>query len=342
MIGRLPQMILLFAVVCATHLARGADAPVEVVIAYEQGVQITAPQEWLQQFTRLGVDNVQIRSQRRGDSPQLESIGSPERPRYRLVGVLDSRNRLQFPGKQFTARDTARLSDYLKNVAGDGAEGVLAPRGQFGLTEKQYAAVRANLDVAVDFATVDESLADVLNRFDAALELPLVIDPGAGEVIAGSELACDDVSQLTRGTALALLLEQRGLALMPIKQRGEEVELRIIKPGENSVESWPVGWAIEGNQRTAAPKMFEFLTFEVAEHTLAQTVDALAPRIGMPIFWNHAKLANEGIDPQTIKVKLARSKSYHKRILDRLLFQARLKGDIRIDEAGTVFYWISR
>ena len=325
-------------------VARGADAPIEVVIAYEQGVQITAPQEWLQQFTRLGIDNVQVRSQRRGDKPQLDTLGTAERPRYRLIGVLNDRNQLQFPGRRFSARDTARLGDYLRSLAADGAEGILAAKGQFGLTEKQLAGVIAELSAPTELETEGKPLRDVLNKFDEQLAITLSIDPAARDIIAGDESTCDDVSTLTRGSALAVLLAQRNLALIPVKERGEEVILRIVVMAEDEepVESWPVGWEIEGNRREAAPTLFEFLTVEIQDHTLEQAIDALEPRIEMPIYWDHAKLARESIDPAAIKVKLARTKTFHKRILDKLLFQARLRGETRADEAGTPFVWISR
>jgi hypothetical protein len=41
-------------------------------------------------------------------------------------------------------------------------------------------------------------------------------------------------------------------------------------------------------------------------------------------------------------VTLPRTKTYYKRVLDRVLAQARLGAQVRIDEAGTPFLWITR
>lgn len=66
------------------------------------------------------------------------------------------------------------------------------------------------------------------------------------------------------------------------------------------------------------------------------------PRMGVPVYWDHATLRAKKIDPAKIDVKLARQKTRLIRVADRLLFQARLRGELKVDEAGTVFYWISR
>jgi len=41
-------------------------------------------------------------------------------------------------------------------------------------------------------------------------------------------------------------------------------------------------------------------------------------------------------------VKLARTKTSYKRVIDRILSQARLASEVRVDEAGVPFLWISR
>jgi len=48
------------------------------------------------------------------------------------------------------------------------------------------------------------------------------------------------------------------------------------------------------------------------------------------------------IDPAAIQVQLARTRSSYKRIIDRVLSPARLYSQIRVDESGTPFLWITR
>ena len=85
----------------------------------------------------------------------------------------------------------------------------------------------------------------------------------------------------------------------------------------------------------------EFLNVEIEGYTLQEAIDAIAPRLKLPIFWDHAAFAEHKIDPATIQVHVPRTRTFYKRILDRVLAQARL-AELRVDEAGTAFLWISK
>jgi hypothetical protein len=321
---------------------RAAEATIEVVVAYEQGLQITAPQQWLQLITRLGIDRVQLRATRAGDAPDIETLGTADRPRYRLTGVIDNRNRLVLPGGRFSMNDAAKLRTYLDNLAGDGAAGVLAEKGRFGLTNDQFRALFEQLQQSPGIATAGRPVSEVISDYDERLGPSIELSAEAREQLGKGALASDDASSLTAGTALALVLREANLALVPSKQTGSDVVLQVVPLTAELADHWPVGWPAEGDQRRAAPGLFEYVTIEVADYTIKQAVDAIAPRIKVPVFWDHHTLQSQPTDPRLTKVKMAEVKSYHKRILDRLLFQARLRGAIRVDEAGTTFYWIGK
>src|SRR5688572_21536646 len=130
-----------------------AAPPVELELATERGVQITAPHEWLQLFTAIGIDNVRIRGMTPGDEAKVSNRGTAERPRYHVVGILTSRDQLRLPGETFTRGERARLKGYFERLTADGADSLTAPRGRFGLTEKEMAAVLADLSQPIDFET---------------------------------------------------------------------------------------------------------------------------------------------------------------------------------------------
>jgi hypothetical protein len=48
------------------------------------------------------------------------------------------------------------------------------------------------------------------------------------------------------------------------------------------------------------------------------------------------------INPNKIPVKLPAKKTFLKNAVDKLLSQARLASEIRIDEAGTAFLWVTQ
>jgi hypothetical protein len=148
---------------------------------------------------------------------------------------------------------------------------------------------------------------------------------------------------LTAGTGLTILLRPLGLALRPAKPRGGEVVHRIVA-GENfdGNDVWPVGWKLDGSPRQTAPEFFENLNSEIDGYTLDEALGAIVSRLKSPVLIDHAAVARRGVPFNKVHVKLSRTNTYYKRILDRILIQAHLHGELRVDEAGTVFYWISR
>ena len=329
-----------------------AEAPVEIEIATERGVQITAPQEWLQLLTTLGARNVRLRSATRGDEPRLQNRGSDKRPRYHVLGILTARDQLLMPGEGFGRNDRGKLKDYLERLAADGAEGVTAPRGSFDLTERQFEVVHRDLSQLVDFSTAGRSLGEVLDKLDLILELDLAPQGEAATVIRDAALVADEAKGFSAGTALALMLRAHGLALRPEKPRGKEVVYQIVllptttakMPVGNDEQQvgWPVGWEPNARPRTLAPILFEFLSAEIDGYSLQEALDAIGPRIELPIFLDRLALKEHNIDPQQFQIKLQRMRTYYFRLLKLILFQARLRADLREDEMGKVFIWITR
>lgn len=354
------RIILLLTFLVLTADAKAAPgASISIVIVTERGVQSTAPREWLQLLTRIGQRDVSIRSIRAGEQPDVDNTGTVDRPRYRVVGVLDSRGTLTVPGGRFDSRNHRKLADYFDRLASDGIDGVTAKRGRYGLTEKQFEAVFAELSQPAEIQAEGRSLTEVLNDVGDLLELELLIDEKAHAVIGRSESATEEVSDLTLGTALAILLRRDGLVLVPQKKRSEEVALRIarlvdVTPNDEDTTArgnrdealadicWPVGWKSDAQKRQLAPAMMEYLNAEIEGFTLAEAMETIDPRTGIPIYWDHATLRKHQIDPTTLQVKYPKKRSQLIRVIDRLLFQARLRGELKVDEAGTVFYWISR
>jgi len=75
---------------------------------------------------------------------------------------------------------------------------------------------------------------------------------------------------------------------------------------------------------------------------LEEALSAIGPLIKMPMFFDRAALKTYRIDPAKTQVKLAKTRTTYKRVIDRVLSQARLGSEIRIDEAGMPFLWITR
>ncbi len=322
--------------------AAGSPASISVEIVTQPGVQSTAPREWLQLLTGIGQRDVSLRSARPGDQPKIRETGSDRRPRYRVVGLLGSRGELLLPGGKFTLRSRDKLADYFDRLAADGVEGVTAERGRFGLTEKEFRAVHADLSQPLVIASLDQLPREWLGALRSTLALNLTIDRAAIAILQQAAPIADEVEELTIGTGVALVLRHYDLVLVPEKKRGEEVAHRIARKQDIQRETWPVGWKSQASTSRLAPKLMETLNAEVDGFTLAEAMDSIAPRAGVPFYWDHATLRERKIDPKAIEVQFARKRTHLKRVVNSLLFQARLKGELKVDEAGRAFLWISR
>lgn len=329
------------AVLAASVATLSLDAAtVSLEIASEGRTQITAPQEWLQLFSEAGVASTRLRGARAGDRPGVESIGGSRGEVYHVLGVLTPRGELLLPGGRFTKRDAGRLRDYFDRLKADGPEALTEPTGSFGLTKKQFEAVFEDLTRAVIVQTKGKPLAELVEAAGERLQTPLSIEPSMRTKLRTAEPLEDELKSLTFGAALVIALRGEGLALTPTKPRGEAVQLRVaaIDPG---AESWPIGYDVNGPPRAAAPDIMQAINVEIDGFTLAEAAAAITPRLETPVLWDHWSLAQRGVDPSEVQVQLPRAKLSYKRILEKLVFQARLRGKLRVDEAGTPFFWIT-
>jgi hypothetical protein len=330
---------------------------VELEIATEQGVQITAPQEWLQLMTNIGIEHVRIRAMRAGDEPKVVDQGKVAGARFHVVGILTRGDQLRLPGRIFSRSDRGQLEDYLAQLAADGAESVTAVRGRFGLTEKEMRAVLAELTQPVNFETKGQSLRTVIDRCQSKLATKFVLDADANSDVRAASPVVDEVKGMSAGTALAIVLRSNGLVMRPEKHRGQPVVYRIARLAADelahstigrlsgdeaaAMQNWPIGWEFNKTPGDVAPSLSEFLNAEIDGYTLAEALGAIEPRAKIRFYVDHAVLKAKQIDPTKIQVKIARTRTSYKRVIDRVLAQARLGGQLRVDEAGTPFLWIT-
>ena len=336
-------------------VAEAAVPPFELELATERGVQITAPHEWLQLLAGIGIDHVRIRGSQPGDEPRVENRGSSPGAGYRVVGVLTSRDQLRLPGGTFSRADRARLKEYFARLAADGVDSAIAPRVRFGLTQKELNAVLADLAQPVDFATKRQAPRAVINRLHTKLSLKFAVEAEADRILRAAPSIPDELSGLTAGTSMAMMLRNCGLVMRPEKLRGQPVDYRIAPTGaETTAQStrgntaatdmqfWPIGWEPDKSPGETAPSLLESLNAEIDGYTLDEALAAIGPRLKVPMYVDHAALKACNIDPAKIQVKLARTRTSYKRVIDRILAQALLGSEIRVDEAGMPFLWITR
>src|SRR5439155_6631551 len=140
------------------------------------------------------------------------------------------------------------------------------------------------------------------------------------------------------GTALAAIVRPAGGVLLP-RAGANGVELVIAAPTTGG-DMWPIGWPPQENdQSKLIPKLLEFTDVEI-DLPLPDVLKAIQDRLKVPFLFDHNNIVRQKID--LVKtVKIAATKTFYRKILDRVLAQAGLKCEVRVDDAGKPLIWIT-
>jgi len=299
----------------------------------EPGFPLGAEREWIETLSRLSSVSVRIRMARSGERPAAEQADGV----VHVVGMLTSQNELKVPGGSFRTDDIRKLKDWLQKLRNEGPDALTTPTAAFGLTDKQLVELHEALEESISFSTINMSPADFVERVSHRIHIPIESAKGADAQM--TEPILDELQGLSLGTSLAAALRPCGLVLVPRRVQGATV-LTIV-PGESAKESWPLGWASEKALREDMPSMLKFASVGITDTPLDEAIGAIQQRLGAPILWDRNALAREGIDPHEVKVTVPAGRTYYKRIISKILSQAKLRSDVRLDETGKAFLWIT-
>ncbi|HEX3724880.1 MAG TPA: hypothetical protein VHV08_01500 [Pirellulales bacterium] len=330
--------LVLAACMAQATLAADTKARVSLELATQAGLSPGAAQQWYKTLSGLGIGGLQIRGSTGGEEPSVTQQGPAGSPSYKVVGILATDNLLYLPGGKFSANDTARLRKWLDTVSQQGAEGVTATRSPFGLAPKQWEEINDDLKRPVSFSTRGMTFKRAVSDITARLKHPLA-EGAAGEQALASDKINDELRGLSSGTALAALLRPVGLALRPERGPGGELRYRIDK--SSSREAWPVGWKPKAKAKQVLGDLFEFLNVEIKDVPVSEAVKALEGRLKVPLLFDHNAMALHAIDPSQVQADVPNKRMTYSQILNRVLMQARLKYELRVDEADKPFLWIT-
>ncbi len=317
-----------------------AEPRVELELITEAGMPPTGAHQWLAVLKDLGFSGLRIRQARPNDQVEIRQRGSEDRPSYQVTGLLTARNTLVVPGGEFRRSDKTGLAAWLAKVREGGEKRLQEREGAFGLTPTQLVGVHEALSSPITFETKGERAFDVLKRVAGGLSLSFLSDPAVRRAMAGDDLVADELQGLSSGTVIAAVLRPLGLVLVPQKESGGTIKLWITDV-RSTRESWPVGWPPETKPIKTAPALFNYLNVEIEDTPLSEALEAIGGRIELRMLYDHNSLARHRIDPTEAKVSMPAGRTYYLRIIDRMLNQAQLNSELRVDEAGTPFMWIS-
>lgn len=324
-------------ILCTSVCACGGEAVVDLEIAIMPGAPITAPQEWAKRLGDIGIERVQIRSMHGQEKPSTKM--NDDGTRVDVLAVLTGQEELVFADRRFRVGQTSELRTYIETLPEQIVEAGIV-RGPFRLTEQEFNTVMTELGKPLPDSTLGKTSGRLLAAAKTIVRLPIEEQTTAHALLQTGKPIAVELNKLSVGTALVIALRNDGLTLRPVHVPGG-LEL-VVEPYKRGQEVWPAGWQAEQSPRLVAPKLFESLNIEIEGYTLAKALTALEPRLGLPVVMDEWTLRQQQIEPGKISVKLPAKKTFLKNAVDKLLSQARLASEIRIDEAGTAFLWITQ
>lgn len=314
---------------------------VDLEIVMGRGFPPQNVHDWVRALEKVGADDVRIRNARSGDGIGIKNVGTDERPRYKVYGILTPENELLLKGGKFSMRELGGIRSYLERLRGEGATGMFEKKVGFGLTARELVTLHKDLSTAIAFETKGKKFEPLLREFGGAIAADIVIDRSARRGIAEGGPGLDELRGVSAGTALAALCRPLGLVVVPQKSRQGRVQLAILD-SRDADEHWPIGWPLEKPPFRVAPSLLKELPVTIRDFTLDDALAAIQPRVEVPLLFDHNGLVRHGIELDKVDVELQGEMSYIA-IIKRLVGQTRpsLMAEIRADEAGQPLVWIS-
>lgn len=310
---------------------------VQLEVAVDPRLPPTTQQDWMRRLAAAGIERVRLRTGLPDDRPEIRTLGGNP-PDYAVRAVINSANELLVPGAKFRATEAERLKSWLDELLEKGPPDSRPKQTPLGIDIIRFQAVHEDLARPVTSSTVNRPRSEVFAEMAKMTKFAVIADPAVKTKIDDDPVAAE-LQGFALGTAMAYILRSKGLALVP--RADAAATTLVVVPARKGLGVWPVGWPPEGPETESQPKLLEFLTVNISNSPITEVVQAVSRRIDLPYLWDDVALARFGLQPEESLVNVPQTKTTHYRLLQQTLFQAKLRGEIRLDEAGRAFLWIT-
>jgi len=317
-----------------------ADNQVRMEVLSQPGIPITAMQRWGKALSELKGGSVKLRSGRDGETAKIEEVDLRSGKLLQVTAILDTREVLHLPdGTRLTRRELSKLEPWINKLKVGGQAEMKREPGPFGLTKAEFDALYRQLSKPVSFETAGNPLNEVIGQVgrEASLEFR-ASDITIAQV--GRKVAQDELKGVSSGTALSILLRPYGWALVPKRELGGAIHLHVLEI-DAAKNSWPIGWESPELPNQLSPVMFQFIEVEIKKTPLEEVLSAIGGRVKTPMYRDHYKIEKHKIDIASVQVRYPKGRTFYKKILDTVLYQGLLTLDLKVDEAGNPFPWIT-
>lgn len=320
-----------------TATAKAAPV-VDLELAMDGVPDFALVRKWIDLLQKAGFKNVRARSIKPTDQPEVKSVGKGANQLYIATGIL-SGTKIHLPNGTIKYGDLDAAKAWIARLSGDGPKNLTAEKGAYGLTKDQIVMVYDELSKPVTLSTKDRATKDVIRGISQVWKVRVGVDTNARRFLFSEAPFPGELKGLTSGSAMAMVLKSVGLVMYPEKPVGGEVQV-MISQHQKDKEFWPTGWALEVNAGKAAPDLFNELDVEIKATEISKTLNAIAPRLKTSMLIDYGEIQRRGLSLEK-RVDIPAGKTFYKKIIDRALSQGGLRSELRTDEAGKVFLWIT-
>lgn len=319
-----------------------AAGRLELDVAIEAGFPVADLQRWNMMLGEAGFDSVRIGSP--GGSVAkivVEPVAGVGGKSFKVSGVLTRGGQILLPGGRFGVNDKDGISAWAAKVRSEGAP--LAPgqkKSPFGIEPLTLDLVRTDLGRAADFSTLKKSPVDVLTEVGNRCQYQVVADPAIADLLGRAEKVPGELQGLACGTVVAAVLRREGLSLVPAMGVSGRPEYTIVKPTKDQ-EVWPIGWVPERPLPEVLPEMFTLRNVAIDDFAASELLQVVVDRLKLPMLFDEQALVIKKLDPSKVKVKIPEGQMGYEAVLDRAMFQSGLKHEVRVDDGGRPFLWIT-
>ncbi len=315
---------------------------VSVEIIAGQGVGYHA-QMWGPVFEHLGI-SAQIRRGRADEKPEIQQGKLGGFRQVKVIGQLDRQGRIVLPDRVFTRDQATKLGEYLKELKTFGGQGNPAGQPLWGLDAEQFGEFYKAFSEKVTKPAKDKPLTEAIKDLEIPEEYPINMSRAAKDRLA-SEFPNEPASRqslegFSRGTAFAMLLNDYGLGFRPVRTAAGKIEIGI-EPLKDSSRVWPVGWEPKESRQKTAPALFTLIPIDLEDVPLVDVLNAVSTKSKVPVRYDHYRIEANDLEMSKMKVSYPPRQTSFSLLLRGITNPNLLAYDLKIDELGQPFIWIT-
>lgn len=343
-IGWIVALVVIFLSSTAGAQIQTGRFPVRIEVLIQPTVQQNLiSRRWSPIFQQLG-QSVTFRSGRTGERVSLLETDTAGRKGVRVIGLLNNDGTIRFPGKTFSTLKPNDVADWLTRLKLYGARGPVDEDATWGLDNDDFKKVLNLLAAPAGRIVNDETVTAAIESLELpeAFRIQFTEKARLKAAKPASRIGdqSPDCSQLSKGSALAVVLAQFGLGFRPKKGGGGRYILEVDVGAEDD-NLYPIGWKNEAPITVVVKNLVKRFDVSLEDQNANLVIQLLAQKLDLPFAFASDELIKASKNPDDLKYSRKSGKTSAYRLIESIEARHGLGISFRTDEAGQIFLWVT-